>query len=71
MPYTPPREILAAVSQPNSEALPTHVVLAHHRAVFHPCTCGLHRAIAAVDAMLIGYDHVEVAAETSTRRRRS
>jgi hypothetical protein len=65
-PYTPPRETLAATSsRPNSEVLATHVVLAHPRATFHPCTCGFRRGATAVAAALIGYDHVKVAAETS------
>jgi hypothetical protein len=72
MPYTPPRETLAATtSQPNSEALVTRVVLAHPHTVFHPYTCELHRGTAAVAVALISYDHVEVAVETSTRRRQS
>jgi hypothetical protein len=69
---TPPRETLAAVSsQMNSGALAVRVVLAHPCAVFHPCTCGLHRGAAAVAAALISYDDVKVAVEMTTRRRRS
>jgi hypothetical protein len=71
-PYMPPRETLAATSsRPSSEGLAMHVVLAHSRAVFHPCTCGLHRGAAAVAATLIGYAHVKVTIETTMRRRRS
>jgi hypothetical protein len=67
----PPRETLAAASsQPNSEALLARVVLAHPRAAFHPYTCGLYRGV-AVAVALIGYDDVEVAVRTATRRRRS
>jgi branched-subunit amino acid transport protein len=44
-------------------------VLAHLRVVFHACTCGLCRGVAAVAAALIGYDDVEVAVGTTTRRR--
>jgi hypothetical protein len=66
--YTPPRETLVvAASRLNSEALATRVVLAHPRVTFHPCMCGLCGGA----AVLIGYDHVEVAARTTTRRRRS
>jgi hypothetical protein len=71
-PYTTQGEALAATSsQSNSEALATRVVLAHPHTVFHPCRCGLHRGAATVVAALIGYDNVEVAAETTTRRMRS
>jgi hypothetical protein len=69
-PYTLPRETLAATSsRPNSEALTACVVLAYPRAAFYPCTCGLRRGAAAVAVVLIGYDHVKVAVETTTRRR--
>jgi hypothetical protein len=44
-------------------------VLAHSRAAFYPCTCGLHRGAATVAAVLIGYDDVKVADRTTTRRR--
>jgi hypothetical protein len=72
MPYTPVRETLAVVaSRPNSKALAARVVLAHPHPTFHPCMCGLRGGATAVAAALIGYDHVEVAVETSTRRRRS
>jgi hypothetical protein len=57
MPYTPPRETLATgACQPNSEALATHVVLAHPCTTFHSCTCGLCGGTATIAAMLIGYD---------------
>jgi hypothetical protein len=70
--YKPPPETLAASSsRPNSEALAACMVLEHPHAAFHPCTCGLHKSVAVVAAVLIGYDHVEVVAETTTRRRRS
>jgi hypothetical protein len=68
--YTPPCETLAAASsRPNFEALNVRVVLAHSHAVFHPYTCGLRGGTAAVAAMLIGYDDMEVAAGMTTRRR--
>jgi hypothetical protein len=71
-PYTPPRETLPTTSsRPNSEALATCVVLAHLRAAFHPCMCGLRIGAAAVAAALIGYDDVKVAAKTIMRKRRS
>jgi hypothetical protein len=61
----PPRETLAvASSRSNSVALATHGVLAHPRAVFYPCTCGLRGGAVAVAAMLIGYDDMKVAAGT-------
>jgi hypothetical protein len=67
-PYTPSRETLAATScRPNSEVLAVRVVLAHPHVSFHPCTCGFCRGAAA----LIGYEHVKVATEMTTRRRRS
>jgi hypothetical protein len=70
--YMPSRETLAAASsRSNSEALATWLVLAHPRAAFHPCTCGLCRDAGAVVAALISYDDVKVVAETITRRRRS
>jgi hypothetical protein len=47
------------------------MVLAHPRMIFHSCMCGFHGGVAAVTAALIGYDHMEVAAEMSTTRRRS
>jgi hypothetical protein len=69
MPYTLPRETLAAVaSPPTFEALAVHVVLAHPHAAFHPCTCGLCRGAAAVAAPLISYDDVEFVVEMTTRR---
>jgi hypothetical protein len=71
MPYTLPREIVAAAaSPPTFEALAVHVVLTHPRAVFYPCMCGLYRGAAAVAAPLISYDDVENAARTTTRMRR-
>jgi hypothetical protein len=66
--YTPPRETLAiASSQPNSKALAAGVVLAHPRVAFDPYTCELRIGT----AVLISYDDIKVAAETTTRRRRS
>jgi hypothetical protein len=66
--YTPPRETLAiASSQPNSKALAAGVVLAHPCVAFDPYTCELR--IGA--AVLISYDDIKVAAETTIRRRRS
>jgi hypothetical protein len=47
------------------------MVLALPRAVFHPFTCGLRGGAAAIAATLICYDDVEVAAGTTTGRRRS
>jgi hypothetical protein len=68
--YTSPCETLAtASSRSNSKVLATRVVLAHPRAAFHPCTCGLRRGAAAVAVVLIGYDDVKVATRTTTRRR--
>jgi hypothetical protein len=68
MPHKPPHKTLpATASRPNSEALAAHIVLAHPRAAFHPCTCGLHRGT----ALLIGYDEVTVPAKTTTRRKGS
>jgi hypothetical protein len=67
-----PRETLASpTSRSISKALATRVVLAHPRAAFHPCTCGLHGGATTVAVTLIGYNVVEVAAMTTTRRRRS
>jgi hypothetical protein len=72
MSYMPPRETLATTSsRPNSKALAVHVVLAHPRAVFYPCTCGLRGGAIVVAAALIGYDDVKVAVGTTIRRRRS
>jgi hypothetical protein len=69
-PNASPRETLATTSsQLNSEAIAVCVVLAHPHMVFHLHTCGLHRGAAVVAAALIGYDNVEVAAETTTWRR--
>jgi hypothetical protein len=64
-----PLETLAvAASLLSLEALAVHVVLAHPRAVFHPCTCGFRGGAVAVAATLIGYDDRGVAAGTTTRR---
>jgi hypothetical protein len=72
MPYVSPHETLTDTSsRPNSEALAAHVMLAHSRAAFHLCTCGLRRGVVVIAAALIGYDHVKVAVEMATRRRRS
>jgi hypothetical protein len=69
-PYTPPRETLATATSPlNSEALAARMVLAHPHVAFHPYTCGLRGGAIAIATALIGCDHVEVAAETSMRRR--
>jgi hypothetical protein len=66
----PQYEILAAASSwLNFEVLIVHVVLAHPRAVFHPCTCGLYRDTVAVAAALISYDDVKFAIEMTIRRR--
>jgi hypothetical protein len=68
----PPHETLAfGFSRLNSETLAARVVLAHSRAVFHPCTCRLRGSTTVVAATLIGYVDVAVAAGTTTRRRRS
>jgi hypothetical protein len=58
-----------ASSRPNSEALATRVVLAHPRAAFYPCRCGLRGGAAAVAATLISYDDVEVAVKMIMKRR--
>jgi hypothetical protein len=47
------------------------VVLAHPRRVFHPCSVDSVEVPGAVAATLIDYDDVKVAAEMTTRRRRS
>jgi hypothetical protein len=58
--YTPPHETLAITSsQPNPEALAAHKVMAHLRAMFHPCTCGLYGGAATVATALISYDYHE------------
>jgi hypothetical protein len=63
MSYTSPCETVAAVSsRSNSEVLAVCVLLAHPRAVFHPCTYVLRRYTATVGAALIRYDDVKVAA---------
>jgi rhodanese-related sulfurtransferase len=70
--YTSPCETLAATaSRLNFEALPARVVIAHPRVTLDPCTCGLRGGAAAVAAALIGYNVMEVADGTTTRRRRS
>jgi hypothetical protein len=68
--YTPPREILAATSRLNYEALAMRDVLAHTRAVFYPYMCRLLRCAVTIAAVMIGYDDMEVAARTTMRRRR-
>jgi hypothetical protein len=68
----PPCETLTATSSPpNSEVLAARVVLAHPHVAFHLHTCGLHRGAVVVAIALIGYNDVKVAAEMTTRRRRS
>jgi hypothetical protein len=70
--YMPPHKTVAAASsRSKSEALDTCVVLADPRVVFHPRMCGLGRGATAFAAALINYNDVEVATETTTRRRRS
>jgi hypothetical protein len=74
--YAPTRhhvETLAATSSSrrNLRTLATCEVLAHPRAAFHPCTCGLCGCAAMVAAVLISYDDVEIAAGTTMRRRQS
>jgi hypothetical protein len=68
----PPHETLAVTSsRPNSKALAACVVLSHPHVAFYPYTCGLCEGATMVAAALIGYDDMEVAAGTTTRRRRS
>jgi hypothetical protein len=68
--YTLPCETLVVASSRSIfEALAAREVLAHPRAMFHPCICGLHRAAVVVAAALIGYDHKKVAGTTTSRRR--
>jgi hypothetical protein len=55
-------------SRPNSKALAAREV--DSMEAFHPYTCGLHGDTVVAVAALIGYDDVEVAAGTTTRRRR-
>jgi hypothetical protein len=55
------KTLAATSSRPNSEALAAHVVIAHPRMAFRPCTCELRRGAAAVAAALIGYDDIKVA----------
>jgi hypothetical protein len=65
--YTPPRGTLAATSsRPKPETLAVREVLAHLRATFHLCMCGLYGDIAVVAAALIGCDDMEVAVGTTT-----
>jgi hypothetical protein len=55
--YTSPRETLATISsRPNSETLALCEVLAHPRAIFHPCTCGVRGGTTVVAVALISYD---------------
>jgi hypothetical protein len=56
MPYTAPHETLAAAAfLLIFKALVAHVVLAHSRVAFHPCTRGLCGGAVAVTAVLIDY----------------
>jgi hypothetical protein len=65
--YTPPRENLSChLLSGWPKILVACEMLAHSLVVFHPCTCGLHVGTTALN----GYDDVEVAAGTTTRRRR-
>jgi hypothetical protein len=68
---TPRQTLVVIASQLNSEAIAVRMVLAHPRAAFHPCTCGLYGGAVAVAAALICYDDVEVAIETTMRMRQS
>jgi hypothetical protein len=43
-------------------------VLAHSRATFHLCTCGLCGGVATVIVALIGYDNEGVTVAMTTRR---
>jgi hypothetical protein len=52
------KTLVATSSPPNLEILAVREVLAHPRAVFYPCTCGLRGDVAAVAIALIGYDDV-------------
>jgi hypothetical protein len=56
-------------SRPNTKTLVACKVLAHQRAMFHSCTCGLCGGAVTIDAALIGYDDESVAAVTTMRRR--
>jgi hypothetical protein len=68
--YIPPCATLAVVSSRlNSDFLATCMVLAHPRATFHPCTCGLRKGTVAVSVVFIGYDDVEDAIGMTTRSR--
>jgi hypothetical protein len=62
---------VTSFSRSNPETLFVWEVLAHPYAAFHPCMCGLCGGTAMIVATLIGYDDMEVAAGTTTRRRRS
>jgi hypothetical protein len=65
-------EILALTSsRSNFEVLVVHVMLAHPHMTFYYCTCRLYRDDVAVAVTLISYSDVKVAAETTTKRRRS
>jgi hypothetical protein len=69
-PYMPPRETLTTTSsRSNSEALVVHMVLTHLHTAFYPYMCGLRKDVVVVAAALIGYDDVDVAVGTTTRRR--
>jgi hypothetical protein len=58
-------------SRSNPKTLAAREMLTHPRATFYSCMCGLRGGAAAVAAMVIGYNDVEVAVGTTTRRRRS
>jgi hypothetical protein len=58
-------------SWPNPKNIAACEVLAHPRAAFHPCTCGLRDGATVVAAALISYSDAEVAAGTRTWRRLS
>jgi hypothetical protein len=65
----PPRETLAVTSSwSKPEALAAHEILAHPRAIFYLCTCGLYGDAAVVVVTLIGYNDVEIVVETITRK---
>ena len=49
------KTLASTSSWPNPETLAARVVLAHPRAVFHPCMCVLRGGAAVVAAVLIGY----------------
>jgi hypothetical protein len=50
------KTVAATSSRPNPETLVARVVLAHPRAVFHLCTCGLRGGAVAIATALISYD---------------